>query len=185
MGHRMSDTPHVYGDDCLAVFERGKTPKYVYVRFSGIVTCPGSAPIAPNDRVFKLTQDPENPCAWYYYIAPWYVYFWYVLWPDLTQIGLLEFVGAWEYFDRQEAGHANEGYVFGNDLAECYVGRGGSKGIAVVTWTQQATALLEAINMQRADDLFMEMRPLADGNLIYKFCRKWDATNIAIKYKPD
>lgn len=36
--------------------------------------------------------------------------------------------------------------------------------------------------MEIANDLFMEMRPLEDGNRVYKFCKLEDATNIAILY---
>ncbi|GAH76571.1 unnamed protein product, partial [marine sediment metagenome] len=33
-------------------------------------------------------------------------------------------------------------------------------------------------------DLFMELRPLPDGKLVYKFCRLRDATNIKILFEP-
>ncbi|GAI71523.1 unnamed protein product, partial [marine sediment metagenome] len=81
----MPDIPHEYGDDCLLKFEPGETPKYLYARFSKLETCPPPAPTAPNDRVFKLTQDPELPCCWEYFSDEWYVSFEYLQDPDLSR----------------------------------------------------------------------------------------------------
>ncbi len=185
----MSDVPHVYGDDCLLGFPAGKTPKYVYARFLEIIKCPDIPPIfyeqPPNDRVFKLTQDLVSPCHWGYHIPPWGIDFQIHPAPTGTFLALFQYPPPGAFFYDSYVGPADEGYVFTNDLLECIPWNGGTGGIATVTWTQEATNLLKLINMQRADDLFMEMRPLVDGNKVYKFCKLKDATNIAIEFEPD
>jgi len=171
-------------DDCLLKFEPGETPKYLYARFSKLETCPPPAPTAPNDRVFKLTQDPELPCCWEYFSDEWYVSFEYLQDPDLSRLFIIhQITMQWYFFDAVD-GHVDEGYVFHNDNTECFWDIGGIDGLGVITWTHQATELLEKINMERAQDLFMELHPLEDGKLVYKFCRLQDATNIAILFEP-
>lgn len=189
MGQRMPLVPHIYGNDCIRGFPAGKTPKYIYARFSLMVKCPDAPPIfypiPPNDRVFKLTQDPEDACWWWYRIDPWYVGFEYRSFPNRTIFVLLhEPLPAW-YFHIVEPLITDEGHVFHTDLDECLWDVGATGGIATVTWIHEATDILESINMQRADDLFMEMRPLENDNKVYKFCRRRDATNISILFQPD
>ncbi len=184
----MPDVPHIYGDDCLIGFPEGETPKYMYVRFSMLVKCPDppDQPFTtpPNDRMFKLTQDLVKPCEWRYEGTGWIVGFWYVT-PGPDFIVFLEHVPDYRfYFWGRIAPPVDEGEVYNNELVGCAPLQGATGGIAAVTWTQEATNLLKSINMQRADDLFMEMRPLVDGNKVYKFCRLQDATNIAIEFEP-
>lgn len=189
MGQRMSDVPHIYGDDCLIGFPEDETPKYLYVRFSEIVNCPGGPPggfpIPPNDRLFKLTQNPLQPCQWIYSSPEWYIQLLIAagplrifLWLDALETGT-------RVFYTEEEGALDEGTVYNNEMTECIEFVSGIGGIAAVTWTQEATNLLKSLNIKRADDLFMEMRPLVDGNKVYKFCRLRDATNIAIEFEPD
>ncbi len=185
MGQRMEDVPHVYGDDCLLKFAAGKTPKYVYARFIEIITCPGALFTAPNDRMFKLTQVDGQPCWWSLIIpGSWVVTFKYLPGPARSQL-ILSAPPNFLFFARVEPTYIDEGHVLHSDQVACAGFVHGIEGLGVVTWTQEATNLLESINMQRANDLFMEMRPVDDGSRVYKFCRLQDATNIAIKYDPD
>lgn len=189
MGHRMSDVPHIYEDECPQWPAPSETPKYVYARFSNIIKCPDPFPgrfrYPPNDHEFKLTQHAVSPCLWTYLGEVWYIEF--AIFDDPLRAYLI--LGDWTvwdtYFQATEEGAVDEGTVYNNVLTDCLFGRAAHHGIATVTWTQEATNLLESINMQRADDLFMEMRPLVDGNKVYKFCRKKDATNISIEFEPD
>jgi len=189
MGQRMKDEPHIYGDDCLLAFPEDKTPKYLYARFSKIVQCPdlppGKAFIPPNDKTFKLTQDESVPCKWVYERSPWYVRLDVFSGPVRAVLYIRNMLSGTCFFSADEAGKLEEGTIYNSDCFMCTPLIWGTGGIATVTWTQEATDLLKAINLERADDLFMELRPLADGNKVYKFCKLKDATNIAIEFEPD
>lgn len=188
MGQRMADKPIVYGDDCLAAFDAGKTPKYLYARFSQIVQCPDLPPgpnfIPPNDRVFKLTQDEGVPCRWAYESSPWYVEFDVYSGPVRTVLYIRNMLSGTWYFSANETGPPDEGIVYNNTYFTCTTLVWGTGGIATVTWTPQATDLLASLNMAKANDLFMELFPRDDGKLVYKFCRLQDATNVKILFEP-
>lgn len=185
MGQKQDQAEIEYGNDCLLKFEAGKTPKYLYARFSKIVTCPAPAPTAPNDRAFKLTQDPDIPCLWEYLLSPWYVSFEYLTDPDLSRLYIIHLITAQWYFFNAVAGHVDEGHVFHNDNVECFWDIGGIDGIGIVTWRLESLSVMAALNIPAATDLFMEMRPLDDGARVYKFCKLQDATNIAILFEPN
>lgn len=189
MGQRIPPVPHIYGDDCLLCFDADKTPKYVFARFSEIEKCvigdPDVCVIPPNDRLFKLTQVEGTPCRWTYDEEDWFITYWKgggIGGED--ELHLLS-GGGLGYFRGVDAQCSPEGTVFHNTWPPCNGMFCGHGGMGVVTWTQQATELLAAINMERSDNLFLELFPLIDGNLIYKFCRLQDATNIAIEFEPD
>lgn len=188
MGQRMDDIPIEYGDDCLLGWGEGETPKCVYARFSNLVKCPEDPPstpiIPPNDRVFKLTQNPVVPCSWRYHIAPWDIYFIILSAPTRMFLRIEDDPDYLNYFISTFTGDVEEGHVFDNENLECVGAIGSTGGIGVVTWTPQATDLLAAINLLKGYDLFMELRPLINGRLVYKFCRLEDATNIKILFEP-
>lgn len=188
MGQPMPDIPIVYGADCLQCWDPAKTPKYVYARFSLVKRRTDQVPdvcITPaNDRMFKLTQDPMEPCAWFYDQSGWTVRF------DLVMQGVGK---TWLYLDDTIGNHyyssitdtdCEEGKVLHNDFDGTELFLCGYNGIACVTWTPQATDILKSINMEKAANLFMELRPLANGKLVYKFCKLQDATNIKILFEP-
>jgi len=188
MGQRMPDEPHVYGDDCLQCFDEGKTPLKVYARFSLIEKCPDKpdhvCKIPPNDRMFTLTQDPLHACQWLYIGDEWEIhYHCHYDFPAQHLLDLGDKAGFGVFWHKGDPCPA-EGTVFDNQLTDCGEFQCGKLGIGVVTWTHQATELLAALNMKKARDLFLEMRPLEDGNLVYKFCRLQDATNISILFEP-
>ncbi|MBA7674907.1 hypothetical protein ES703_83132 [subsurface metagenome] len=188
MGQRMDDIPIEFGADCSECWPPDETPKYLYARFSIVKRRTDQVPdvclTPPNDRVFKLTQDPLEPCAWFYDQAGWTVRF------DLILMGP---GNTWLYLDDDPGNHYyssvtpscyQEGTVLHNDFDGTEPIRCGYNGLGIVTWNPQATKLLSDINMSKASDLFMELRPLEDGKLVYKFCRLQDATNIKILFEP-
>jgi len=188
MGQRMKDEPILYGADCLQCWEAEKTPKYLYARFAKVIRrtdlIPDVCKIPPNNQLFKLTQDPLEPCAWFYDQSGWTVRF------DLVMQGI---GNTWLYLDDAVGNHYYsstsascyaEGTVLHNEFGPAEPFACGYNGIAVVTWTPQATKLLEDINLAKAHDLFMELFPLIDGKLVYKFCRVKDSTNIKILFEP-
>ncbi len=185
MGQRMPDEPIEYGDDCLLGWAAGETPKYLYVRFINIIPCPGGPELPPNDRVFKLTQDPVLPCGFFYLEPPWEIEF--VVLEDPLQIWfvLYETTSGDIYFIDTPLGAPDEKHTYENLNAACTPDIGGAGGIAAVTWIPQVTTLLEAINLVKSDDLFMELFPLENNQFVYKFCRIRESTNIKILYEPD
>lgn len=185
MGQRMPDVPIVYGDDCVAVWPAGKTPKYLYLRPLLIETCPGAPKLAPNGRVFTLTQHPTAACVFSYDSADWDVSADLNAIPDKTSILINSKAPVETYFGEQHPETIEEGKVYHNNYVGCPVGRGGFNGIIAITWTPQATELLENIVIEKGTDLFMELFPLPDGKLVYKFCRLQDATNVKILFEPD
>lgn len=184
----MRDEPIEYGVHCTHCFANGETPKYVYVRFIGIEKCTGVGKGAcltpPNDRAFKLKQLVGFPCSWQFSDSVWTIdYQAWVVADGKAHLQLIDFNNA-IYFERTLDSCQPEGTVWSNSIA-CAPGLPcGESGIAVVTWSPQATALLEAINLSKGEDLFMELFPLENGKLVYKFCRIQDATNIKFLFEP-
>jgi len=181
----MPDIDIEYGDDCITGWPVGKTPRYIYARFSLIEKCPDPNLIPPNDRVFKLTQEEFVPCHWWYEGSTWRVEFQVAADPDFVWLVLTDHEAGVTHFEATIAGTPVEGQVYHNENLVCGGALGGIKGIAVVTWTPQATQLLEDLVIEKGPNLFMELRPLPDGKLVYKFCRIAESTNIAILFEPD
>lgn len=185
MGQRQDEDEIIYGNDCLLGWEEGKTPKYVYARFSQIVKCPDGDYTPPNDRVFKLTQDPEAPCWWAYRRDKWTIYFVIHGPPVYSWIELRQFEPAIIYFTDYVWGPPEEGRVFYNDNPACVANIGGASGMGVITWRLETLKIMKALNIEPAYNLFSEMRPLPDGNKVYKFCKLQYGMNIAIEYESD
>lgn len=184
MGQRMSPGPIEYGDDCLIGWPPGKTPKHLYARFANIVPCPAGLEFPPNDRVFKLTQDPVLPCGFFYLEPPWEIEFVILGPPAEIWFVLYETVSGDIYFIDTPMIAPDEKHTYSNLNVACTPDIGGAGGIAAVTWIPQVTNLLEAINMEKADDLFMEMFPLTGNKFVYKFCQLRHITNVKILYQP-
>lgn len=184
MGQRMPEEPIVYGDDCLAGWAANLTPKYVYARFTGIEKCPGAGLSPPNGRVFKVPQEDFLPCEWFYDDTVWRVEFQVAAAPDFVWLTLTDANRGTTHFEATVPMLPSEGHVYVNENLVCDPAHEGINGLAVVTWTPQATALLAAINIERGPNLFMELFPRADGKLVYKFCRIRNMTNIQILFEP-
>ncbi len=188
MGQQMPPLEIEYGNHCTHCFANGETPKYVYARFILIVRCEGIGKEAclfpPNDRVFRLVQQVGFPCSWRYLGDIWEC--WYQPWRVADgKAGLfLNDHNLKVYFDETKDACPPEGTVWHNAVDCTPALTCAIEGLGVVTWTPQATELLESINMEKAADLFMELRPLEDGKLVYKFCRIADTTNIKILFEP-
>lgn len=176
------------GADCLTCFAPGETPAKVYARFSGLTACPPgfgrTCKTPPNDRVFTVPQDPISPCSYYYADANWMVGFTFALWgPHRSWLSLMDVPG-YLYFSGTTPGCMSEDHVFTNEhvacgpLVCCYT------GIGIVSWTENAYKLLADINLSAAYDLFMEKWPKANGDVVYKFCKTLDHTNIKILISP-
>jgi hypothetical protein len=124
------------------------------------------------------------PCRYRYNISPWVVTI--LLWQSPPgQASLrLEDVDGNIYFQDMTTVCPDEGYVWTNDIVACLGLDCANGGIGVITWNPQATQLLSDLNITKGDDLFMELRPKSDGDLVYKFCRIAESTNIKILFEP-
>lgn len=188
MGQRQDKDEIVYGDDCLTCFEEGETPKYVYARFSNVRKCVEfeciGMPSPPNDRAFKLTQMVDHPCWWRFEDDDWRVTYYAVNPPTYgAQLVVLQKPDWISYFNGTTL-PGSECETFFDNENTCAEGECGSGGIGLVTWRLESLGIMDSLNIKTQNDLFMEMRPLADGKRVYKYCKLKDATNIAIKYEP-
>lgn len=184
MGQRQDKTEIEYGANCIGGFPVNETPKYLYARFSGLTKCPDPMRIPPNDHVFKLTQEEMFPCEWAYKSTSWEVWFQVALAPNFVFFWLIDPETNVVYFEETPPGLPDEGHTYLNDIDTCDAFHGATGGIATVTWRIETISLMDLINMKIADDVFMEMRPLVDGNRVYKYCRLKDGTNVKILYEP-
>ena len=195
MGQRQDSPDYDFGPDCNRVEQLvyplwgdGETPKYVYMRFSLLEKCTKIAcdphPHPPNDRVFRLTQEPGDSCWWAYHGD------WEVAWqfrpglPKTVEFRLnLPFPALW-YFDHMfnpDVFDSRFAFNHLNCLTPSVCAHG---GFACVRWGPEAETILSGLNMTYESDLFMELWPLVDGKIVYKFCRLEDATNIKILFDP-
>ncbi len=195
MGQRQDKTEIEYGNDCLLGYNLaaplwllGETPKYVYVRFSQIKKCDipfcAAAPSPANDRVFKLTQDPDHPCQWTY-TNEWMVDWWlHSVPPTYAYFELYHYPSAARYFyDFYNANDRDPRFT--HNISSCEeIYTCGYGGIAAVTWKLESLKVMELLNIKTQNDLFMEMRPLDDGSKVYKYCKLSQATNIKVLYAP-
>lgn len=185
MGQRISEPDIVYGDDCLLKFDEGKTPKYVYARFSNIKACPIAPRVPPNDRTFKLTQLEGLPCKWTYAGDKFDVAFEYIVEPPSTHLIITGWPPLDYYFWSLVDGFTDEGEVVANEYTECVGTELGHGGIGVVTWQLQTLKIMKSLNINPSQKLFMEMHPLVDGNKVYKLCQINYGMNIAIEFESD
>lgn len=172
----------------MRAFDAGEAPKYLYARFSELIKCPDIPPrfykIPPNDRVFKLTQSDINPCLWRYEDDTWITYVIVLPPPGKAEFHLIDKPLNYAYFIKTIEIPLEEGEVHHNEARAC-IWNAAHLGTGVVTWRLESIKILADLNIETANDLFMEMRPLVDGNKVYKYCRLQDATNIAIEYESD
>ncbi len=196
MGQRMDEPDIVYGYDCTLgegfdppLWEHGKTPKYVYARFSNVKKCTKEIcvpyPSPPNDRVFKLEQWSVNHCYWIYDSEWWLRWRLHLPYPINSQLTLTKGVVGPHYFDQTFHPNAVPAWCFHNELDCELPGVCGYDGIGIITWGIKARAILKDLNIGLDYKLFMEMRPIENCMQVFKFCRVQDGTNIAIKYDPD
>ncbi len=187
MGQRQNQSDIVYGEDCLAGFDAGKTPKYVYARFADVVKCTigvvPEPPIPPNDKAFKLTQTEGNACLWTYFSDVWNIWFEVLADPLRTTLALYFSDYIYFYFGDLADVPPEEGFIYANDIDTCDTGAGAKDGIAVVTWRLLSLTVLGLINIETANDLFLELFPVVGDHLIFKYCKLQDGTNVKILYE--
>lgn len=193
MGQRMESPDYEFGDDCnlgevlaAPLWLDGETPRFIYMRFSQIQLCDIPAcvgnPLPPNDRVFKLEQNAIDKCLWEYDID------FYIYWrlfsvpPTWTEFDLYHRPTNKHYFTADRDANASDPRFALNEASCVNPNTCGSGGQACVRWGPEAETVLENLNMTYERDLFMELWPLDDGRMVYKFCKRSELTNVKILY---
>ena len=188
MGQRMPDIPIEYGSDCLDCFPAGETPKYLYVRFAEIEKCSNAwcvgFPPPPNDRCFKLIQQPGTPCLWTYPGSDWQIqYYAKIVPPTNSRLTVDSLPIQRNYFRGWTPAFVICQQFFQNQNT-CVLNTCGVGGQAIITSSKEASDILESINLSKSSDLFLELFPLSGAKLVFKFCKLQDSTNIAILFEP-
>lgn len=62
-----------YGNDCIQCYAAGETPKFIYVKFSGVILCPGKAWPGGVDLNTTWTLTQIAGCDWRYLDANWQI----------------------------------------------------------------------------------------------------------------
>lgn len=188
MGQRQNKSDIEYGYDCPTCYEPGKTPKHVYVRFSEIVKCSDAwcdgFPSAPNNHAFCLEQVPNFPCFWYYLGSTWELMYrarHTLYYP--CELWLWHIIPGRRYFYSATEPDVDCAAFLQNQNT-CVYPNCGVNGQAIVTDKLESIELLASLNIETAEDLFMEMTPLDDGSRVYKYCKLRDGTNVKIKLEP-
>jgi len=195
MGQKQYLEEIAYGNNCLLGYNLaaplwllGETPKYIYMRFSVIKKCNTEfcvgAPSPWNDHCFKLTQSAVNPCKWTYTND------WMVTWqlvsvpPTYVHFELYHYPSEARYFYDYYNANDRDPRFTANTLGCEEIFTCGYNGIAIATWRLESIELMTALNIEKSNKILMEMRPLANGRKVYKFCGLRDSTNIAILLEP-
>lgn len=195
MGQKQHLEEYLAGNECAGckdiLWPVKGTPKYIYVRFALVELCPDAWCIAQpygfNDHAFKLTQMSIDPCFWQYESSKWFIeYNCDELPQHRTHLYLDGFNGNdWDGIFRSTTEYGVKCVTFFNNQLNCGAPHiCGTGGYAIVTWREESITLMSALNMEKSNKVLMEMRPLADGKKVYKYCRLKDGTNVKILLEP-
>lgn len=195
MGQKQNQSNYEAGDECSrcepVLWPVEGTPKLLYARFSEIVICSDewcvNTPLGFNDHVFTLTQLDINPCFWQYQSENfWIEYNCDELPEHKSHLYLDGFDGEdWDGLFRSTTESGEDCVTFFNNQLNCGAPHiCGTGGYAIVTWRQESIDLIKSLNLEISNRLFMEMRPLADGKKVYKYCKLEDGTNVKILLEP-
>lgn len=183
MGIRV-EPPHEIGDNCDAFGPPQETPKFVYVTFFDIITCPGALQ-APNGSTFKLQQEPLSPCLFNNRdtIGPWDIDIQLIIGPIRARIRM--FRGQQLYFNVINAGFIGEYDTF-QDLAQlCGNGFDGHSGVAFPFWLDVVAGQVTQLNLPTdGDGLFLEFQGPGTGGMVNRFANTTYGLNKKVLFTP-
>lgn len=173
-----------FGNDCIACWDAGETPKFVYVMFDGVLKGdPPDSVQVPNGHLFKLEQDPASPCHWHYQETgpTWKVSVWrsaitgnWFVTLDYWLVGS-HFHGSIDDCPAEQAIFEN---TYWNKLI-----RKGYDGVASILWMDEALDLVEALNMP-IEGTMMEYFLIDELVPVYKFCNVRYGINQCVELEP-
>jgi hypothetical protein len=178
MGEKI--VPREYGLDCAACWDPDETPLFVWVVFDGVLKgLVAGAEQVQNGHVYKLEQDPLNPCTYYYNWlgAGWKCQFFRSGATGRWHLSL--YYNAFEHFVGNRAGCPAEHDVWSNLYTDPNVSRGYG-GVGTVWWGEEVLDLIFALGIPDEEGTFYEVFLIGQTNFVYKFCNVKYALNQKI-----
>ena len=187
MGLRVRDFPDDYGAgaDCLACYDAGKTPNYVFVTFWSISTCSGF-PSVPNGKTFVCLQVPTDPCRWIGYLKhlgrDWRAVYWSNT-PDnggfFSGCSLVPWdpPGTVAFYGIDVPCFIE----FSNSLT-CVGGYGGEGGYCIIDDTPDILAYLltHEYHFVTIPGVFYERQDVGMDHAVYRIAHTQDKTNVMV-----
>lgn len=184
MGTKIQTPPT--GVNCINWDPPGETPEFLYVYFWEVKK--GDIPIAlepPNNHIFKLTQNPAQPCIWTFLDLAWG---WYI------QVGLAALT-SWLWL--AETGGAGR-WVFADSVGpspivplgsytnwyQDPVGNWGYEGYGTIFLMQTIGMIADDFGLSDMDQLKLEMFGVGEPVRTAKYCSRRDRTNVKIQFEP-
>lgn len=172
------------GDDCIACWDAGETPSYIYVIFDGVLK--GDVPGAqqpPNGRIFKCDQNVGDPCLFEFNPvgAGWRVQLRRTVAPERWHVSL-NFSGL-AHFTGVNAGCPSEHDIWTNILWSP-IWWAGYNGVATIFWMEEALELMELMGIPIEPDTFMEFFVKDESKPVYKFCNQRFSINTKAEITP-
>ena len=178
----LPDEPPEYGDDILHVFPAGKTPKYIYATFHGIIKRAGTPAEGPYNATFKLTQHPTITRRYVLTPGPpiisvdFETTYTFVTFETVTAIGVF-----------LKVTYSVGVLFFANAWQETPPVGGYYDGICILSWVRESDgSILDAADLfgiQASDTLYGQALPDSDSQLLFAFAD--DAARLKMRIKKD
>lgn len=185
MGIVVKPRPYDSGTDCSYctpdLWPSGKTPKYVYACFSGIINCGKSSYDAPNGYTFRLEQIPETPCLWVHTGTGWIVQ-WQPFVPlhNYSRVTLQDVI-TWSFFVGYGAECPSEIVHYDNAQTACVLMYAGASGYCCVDWSGHLLDYVSELGIDAYHQLMREGFYVNDESFVYRLASIYQRTNIKIK----
>lgn len=186
MGQIIPKPPVEYGNDCPSCtpgrWPVGETPKYVYCMFWDVVGCGVSPNDPPNGVVFRMVQQPGNPCLWLLNGSVWRPDFQpKTVGPGMSQLRLLD-SGGFSFFIGTSFPCRPEYQRYTNSQAACIFAFAGSAGFGTAWWNDDVTDIITELGLQGNGKLFYELFMQTGVFEVHKFTSLYYRTNIKVKH---
>lgn len=182
MGEPITSPDAEYGNDCNActpaLWPVGKTPASVWLLFDGLTSCGRSPFHPPNGLLLKLDQVPGTPC-WYRHRGTGWDADFYASRPGPgdSYVQLVDANG-WFWFVGTGAHCPAEHTSFVNDQFMCLFMWAAYGGSATVLWNTTVLALVKYFGLKPGSSLFLELFDAPSSDIVYKYCDRYQRTNI-------
>lgn len=189
MGQRLEDDTIITGEPCSGCEEVlwgiGKTPKFVYARFSQLERCPGIDwtlyPVPPNNRVFKLEQREDHPCWWRYRLDLGWEINWQICYdlPPYSKLFMGHAPGGTYFQSITPAEHKCVGSFANQNVCNGLFFAHG--GFGWIEWKQIAINLAKDLDITLGHHLFYEVFQIDIETVVYKFTDTTRGINVKSK----
>lgn len=178
MGIPIDPEDYEYADGCGFAFD-GPTPKFLYARLTGMIQGEDHLPHCPDppNDIWKLTQNVEVPCNWFFEDANWHFSIRFL--DDRTTFGIIAKCEDWHCFtDTQPPRY----FTFENEIlcpqAMWYCG-----GLVAVTWIEPASkgslsSMAEDLNITLGPDTMGDVLTVSDHEMVLRIAKLDEFINI-------